>query len=357
MIINDSCLPVQYKLSYSIMYGAVHPESGPVCAAHIWNAGIYNMKKTHKAGTKAGIVRAAALITLIALAFTLTGCVKDTEKASIKGTAKIGSECTTESVVVAEIYRIALEKSGYKVIRTTDIATGEELGNELFSKNINLYPGYTNNVLRTVLKYPMEQDPETAFEKVSTGLEIAIDATCLDTVPADSTPGIAITKAAADKYGIRTISDLKTNAGKLIFAKSPQADGEDFDMAGLSEKYGGFSWSSETVVEEAKKYRALLNGEADCCVARGTDGYLREDDIVLLEDDLGFWPSYKLMPVVSNSLLTNRTLLGRILNYVDKGLTTEVLRDLNAQCAIDGKSPEKIAEDYYNTIKDEMPKQ
>ena len=314
------------------------------------------MKKTYKARSTAQTLKTVSVIVMLIASLVLTGCVKGAEKANLKGTAKIGSECTTESMVVAEIYSIALEKSGYKVTRTTDIASGEELGSELFNKNINLYPGYTNNVLRTILKYPMEKDPDKAFEQVSTGLLVAMDATCLDTVPADSTPGFAITKEAADKYGIKTVSDLQKNAGNLRFAKSPQADGDDFDMAGLCEMYGKFTWAGETAVEEAKKYRTLLNGEADCCVARGTDGYLREDNLVLLEDDLGFWPSYKLMPVVSNSLLTNRTLLGRILNYVDKGLTTEVLRDLNAQCDIDGKSPEKIAEEYYDTIKDEMPK-
>ena len=47
--------------------------------------------------------------------------------------------------------------------------------------------------------------------------------------------------------------------------------------------------------------------------------------------------------------------MGRVLNWVDKSLTTEIMRDLNRQVDVEGKSVEKVAEEYFRSIEYDMP--
>lgn len=288
-------------------------------------------------------------------AVLLSGCVKGATKATNIGNVDLGCLDTTDSRVIAEIYSCAMKACGYTIRSRSEKSTIADLSESAVARDVNMYPTYMTSAIRDVLKYDEEKDPDSAFEILRTGFEINLDMTAMDYSPCNYSPGIAISKEAADRLGIVTVSDLAEKAGEVRFVESPMAEGSEFDIAGLSDVYGDFAWHETVVSDDLHRYERITLGEADACAARATDGWLADGTIVFLEDDLGFWPPYNVSAVVRNDLLTHRVIMGRVLNWVDKSLTTEIMRDLNRQVDVEGKSVEKVAEEYFRSIEYDMP--
>lgn len=303
----------------------------------------------------------------------LTGCRMKAVDNS-KGHAYIGAAQDTESEIISELYALAMKDGGYAVTRVFDQKSAD-LPTLLQKGKTNVSMGRTGALLRDTLNVDPIQDEKKSLDEVQTGMMTVMDVTVLDAAPADDRPGLAVTKAAADQYGLKTVSDLQKVSGRLVLARDGFYDSNDFDSAGLSKAYGTFDWKSEKAVHvkassktksgrlkagsdslaSAAKYKLLKSGEAQVCAARATDGWLTDSGIVFLEDDRDFWPAYQLVSMSRNDFLTHRIQAGRLLNAINAKLTTKELRKLNAQVEVEGKSYTAVAKAYYDSIQDDLP--
>ena len=109
--------------------------------------------------------------------------------------------------------------------------------------------------------------------------------TWLDQSPMNDNQGLATTQAIADKYGIKTLSDLSTKAKNLILAATPEFQDRPDGLPGLQKTYGGFEFKDVQVFDIGLKYQALLDGKADVAVAFTTDGQIAGDKLVVIQDD------------------------------------------------------------------------
>ena len=107
-----------------------------------------------------------------------------------------------------------------------------------------------------------------------------------------------IRTAAAEQYGIRTISDMQKYASQLRFASQGEFDQRADGIPALEAAYGELNWKSSKVYDNSLKYQVLENDEADVSPAYTTEGRLTEEQFTLLEDDKQVWPPYNLAPVV-----------------------------------------------------------
>ena len=79
-----------------------------------------------------------------------------------------------------------------------------------------------------------------------------------------------------------------------------------------------------------------------------TDPQIKRDGDVLLEDDKGMFPPYNSTLVVRDDAVPGggprpaRRWSGKL----QKGLTTEVMQELNARVDLDKKTPEQVAGEY-----------
>ena len=131
---------------------------------------------------------------------------KSTSKAST--TIRVGSKDFTESLVVSEIYSLALEDNGYKVDRVSNISSSL-IHKSLVNDEIDLYPEYTGTALLTILGDDMETDPDKVYQTVKKEYEEKYNLTWLNYSEANDSSGLAMRKETADKYNIKTISDLQ----------------------------------------------------------------------------------------------------------------------------------------------------
>ncbi|WP_420543262.1 glycine betaine ABC transporter substrate-binding protein [Streptococcus equinus] len=274
---------------------------------------------------------------------------KSTSKAST--TIRVGSKDFTESLVVSEIYALALEDNGYKVDRVSNISSSL-IHKSLVNDEIDLYPEYTGTALLTILGDDMETDPDKVYQTVKKEYEEKYNLTWLNYSEANDSSGLAMRKETADKYNIKTISDLQKNASNIRMASQGEYEEREDGLPALEKVYGEFNWKSSKVYDNSLKYQILENDEADVTPAYTTEGRLAETDkFVLLEDDKRVWPPYNLAPVVRDNVLEANPSIKKILNKVSAKLDTETVTKLNAKVDVDGEEYTDVAKEFYDSIK------
>jgi glycine betaine/choline ABC-type transport system substrate-binding protein len=118
----------------------------------------------------------------------------------------VGSANFPESVVLAEIYAEALKAQGASVSTKLNIGSREKYIPGLKDGSIDLIPEYSG----TILQYLDKTATATSSADVFAALQKAVPSnlTVLDQSQAQDSDAIAVTKATADKYGLKTIADL-----------------------------------------------------------------------------------------------------------------------------------------------------
>lgn len=286
------------------------------------------------------------LLALTLTAGLLAGCAKKTE------TVKIGSKDFTESLIVAEIYALALEDAGYTVERKMNIA-GSLVHAAITGGDIDLYPEYTGTGLLTILKMDMNSDPDVVYNTVKDAYKEQFNITWLDSTAINDRNGIAIRTQAAEQYGIYTMSDLQKYAPELRVCSQGEFEYREDGLPGLAKVYGEFNFKSIKVYDSGIKYQILENDEADVCPGYSTDAQLvNKDKFTYLEDDKGFWPPYYLAPIVRDEVLTANPEIADVLNRVSALLDTETIISLNAKVDIDRQEYDEVAKEFYDSIKD-----
>lgn len=263
---------------------------------------------------------------------------------------KIGSKDFTENLLLAEVYALALEDKGYKVERVFNLASSV-VHTTLINGEIDLYPEYTGTGLLSVLKLPLETDPQKVYDTVKSEYEKQFKLVWLDYAQANDGQGLVIATRAAEKYGIKTISDLQKNADKLRFASQGEFDTREDGVPALTVKYGKFNWKSSKVYDNGLKYEVLKNDEADVAVAYTTEGALVDSSYTLLEDDKYVWPPYNIAPVVRKEVLDANSDIADILNAIDAKIDTKTITSLNAKVDVDKQEYEEVAKEFYESVK------
>lgn len=300
------------------------------------------MKKGNKFVKKVFAIFLAASITI-----GIAGCG---DSKSDEKSIKVGSKDLTENLVVAEVYALALEDAGFSVERVMDIA-GSVVHTSIMNGEVDLYPEYTGTGLISILKMDPMTDAQQVYDTVKEEYEKQYKLIWLDYSQANDGQGLVIRTDVAEKYGIKTISDLQKNASQLRFASQGEFDQREDGMLGLEKLYGPFDWKSSKVYDGGLKYSVLENDEADVAPAYTTEGQLVKDEFTLLEDDKKLWPPYNLAPVVRETVLNTYPEIADILNKISATLDTKTVTKLNAEVDVDKREYEEVAKEYYDSIK------
>ena len=92
-----------------------------------------------------------------------------------------------------------------------------------------------------------------------------------------------------------------------------------------------------------------LNGDVDVIVGFGTDGRIKADGDVVLQDDKTGYPIYNIAPVVRQDTLAKAPQIADALNKLAPMLTDDVMSGLNYE--VDGpdkKEPAAVAKDFLD---------
>jgi osmoprotectant transport system substrate-binding protein len=266
-----------------------------------------------------------------------------------KPTVKIGSTNFTEQVILAELYAGALEAAGYRVDRQLQLGSRETVEPALEAGRIDLYAEY----LATMLAFashgatPGSSDPAATHRSLQGVLE-PLGITVLDYAPAANTNGFVVTRATADRFSLRKLSDLGPVAPQLVLGGPPECPVRAYCLPGLRQTYG-IAFRSFRIFDAGGPLTvaALEKGEIDVALLFTTDPLISTKPFLLLEDDRQLQLADNVAPVVRSDLLKKAPADFRVtLNNVTAKLTTPELTRLNAQVIVDRREPRDVALDW-----------
>ncbi len=261
-------------------------------------------------------------------------------------TIRVGSKEYTEQLILGEMYALLLENAGFKVERELALGGSPALQDALAANKIDLYPEYTGTGLMTVLKLPVNTDPQQVYDTVAEGYRTEFNLAWLDPAPMNNTYVLVMTQEDSAQYGIKTISDMVAQASQLTMAGTVEFANREDGLPGLKQVYGDFEFERYIPIEPDLKYRALVEGEANVITGFGTDGEISAFNLVSLEDDKQMYPPYQVTPVVRQEILDAHPEVRDILNELAPLLTDETMQRLNNEVSGNKREPADVAKEF-----------
>jgi osmoprotectant transport system substrate-binding protein len=259
---------------------------------------------------------------------------------------RIGSKDFTEQFILAEMYAQLLEQAGLPIERKFNLGGTPVAHASLLSGEIDLYPEYTGTGLVTVLKQSAQANPQTVFAKVFQEYRQKFQLTWLQPAPMNNTQALVMTAAAAQKYQIKTISDLVAKARQLRMVGPPEFSVREDGLPGLKRVYGQFQLKEFLPIDAGLRYRALQAGQVDVAVGFGTDGEIAAFGLQVLKDDKNLFPPYQVAPVVRNQTLALYPQIKTILNALASHLTDQAMQELNFAVTGNQQEPPAVARQF-----------
>ncbi|MEY2488530.1 MAG: osmoprotectant transport system substrate-binding protein opuBD [Verrucomicrobiota bacterium] len=198
----------------------------------------------------------------------------------------IGSKKFTESYVLAEIAKRAVEDAGIPAEHRQGMGGTIILWEALRTDQIGFYPEYTGTIGEEILKaFPSTSTSEmrAQLEKFGVGMtgELGFN----------NTYALVMQRTVAERSHIQKISDLR-NHPELKFGLTHEFLDRRDGWQPLTEKYQ-IPTHNVSGIDHGLGYAALRNGSIDVKDAYSTDAKIGENDLVVLQDDLQFFPQYK----------------------------------------------------------------
>lgn len=286
-----------------------------------------------------------ALILALTAALSLSAC----GKSAAAGPVKLATKPMTEQYILGEMLSLLIEDAGYEVELTKGIGGGTNNIHPAMEKGeFDLYPEYTSSGWVMVLDHDAAgMDDGEMFESLKTEYQEKFDMTWLGLYGFNNTYTVAVREETAQKYGLKTTSDLAAVAGELNFGGNPdyleRADG--FPL--LAEAYG-LEFKSVSDIDIGLKYQALQNGDIDVTNAFTTDAQLGNPSagLVTLEDDKHLQVNYFCSTVVRQDALESCPGLEDALMKMDGLLSDSEMAHLNYQVEVEGADEKEVARTF-----------
>lgn len=278
-----------------------------------------------------------------------------------KPTIKIGSKSFTEQNIMGDALGLLLEDAGFSTELNLNLG-GTAIAHEgLLSGDIDTYVEYTGTALVAILGMDMpEKDVESDTKETEAGMDPAYQAVAerypeefevqwLKPWGFNNTYGLAVLPETAEKYDLKTFSDLEAVASELILGTDQEFPIREDGLPAFEDEYG-FSFGDVTSGDIGLMFSALINGEVTILNSYATDGRIPAYDLVLLEDDRNFFPPYYAAPIVRQDALEANPELEEILNQPAGKIDNLKMAEINNLVDGQGVEPRDAAQQLLEDI-------
>jgi osmoprotectant transport system substrate-binding protein len=151
----------------------------------------------------------------------------------------------------------------------------------------------------------------------------------------DNTFAMVMRGSDARRLRLKTLSDAAAIAPHLRLGVGFEFIERQDGYKGLVSKYGLKFAEAPRVMDLGLLYRALQNNQVDLVAGSNTDGLIAALDLVVLEDDLHYFPPYDAVPIVRREMLQRHPEIADALQRLSGRIKAEDMRRLNY--AVDGE--------------------
>ena len=265
----------------------------------------------------------------------------------------VASKPFGESYLLCEMFAQLLESRGLAVERRPGLGATEIAFGALRTGAIDAYPEYTGTGLIAILHDSLPDsvmaDPRAVFGQVAKRFAEQFQVRWLPSLGFQNTYAIAVTRATAGKYHLRTLSDLARESPHLTAGFTADFIGRSDGLVGLSRVYG-LRPRVVRPLAPAVKYQALASGAVDVIDGYSTDGLLARYNLVTLVDDRHFFPPYEAAALVTERLQSQMPAAVATLTLLSGRLDENTMRRLNRRVEVDREDVRVVAADELKAL-------
>ena len=261
-------------------------------------------------------------------------------------TINIATKPMTEGYILGQMLTELIEQdTDLKVNITNGVGGGtSNIHPAIVKGEFDLYPEYTGTSWEAVLKKEDSYD-ESKFDELQKEYKEKYNLEYVNLYGFNNTYGLAVNKDIAEKYNLKTYSDLAKISNNLIFGAEYDFFEREDGYKELQKVYN-MNFKKQIDMDIGLKYQAMKDKKIDVMVIFTTDGQLAISDVVVLEDDKKMYPSYRAGTVVRSEILSEYPELKPVLEKLNNILDDKTMADLNYQVESEGKKPEDVAREY-----------
>ncbi len=184
-------------------------------------------------------------------------------KGRTDNTVHIATKPMTEQYIIGEMLTMLIEQdTGLKVQLTQGVGGGTSNIEPAMEKGeFDMYPEYTGTGWNMVLKKDGLYD-ESMFGILQEDYQTQLDFSWKGMYGFNNTYGLAVRKEIADKYGLKTYSDLAPVSDLLTFGAEYDFFEREDGYTPLCEEYG-FNFKRTVDMDIGLKYQAINQGKID----------------------------------------------------------------------------------------------
>ena len=261
-------------------------------------------------------------------------------------TINIATKPMTEGYILGQMLTELIEQdTDLKVNITNGVGGGtSNIHPAMLKGEFDLYPEYTGTSWEAVLKKEGSYD-ESKFDELQKEYKEKYNLEYVNLYGFNNTYGLAVNRDIAEKYNLKTYSDLAAVSNNLIFGAEYDFFEREDGYKELQKVYN-VDFKKKIDMDIGLKYQAMKDKKIDVMVIFTTDGQLAISDVVVLEDDKKMYPSYRAGTVVRSEILSKYPELKAVLEKLNNILDDKTMADLNYQVESEGKKPEDVAREY-----------
>lgn len=264
----------------------------------------------------------------------------------------VGSKDFTDNVNISYLIIYALRAAGMNVRDLTNIQGSNSARTALETGEIDLYPEYTGTAW---INYAGRTQPIVDADQMFRAVAAEDAAKGIDWVamaPANNTYAIAMGQAAAQKYGLRTLSDLarfaRADPQRSTVCLATEFVSRGDGWPGMLARYGfTVPPANINVMGVGAIYQSTASGQpCEFGEVFTTDGRIQALQLTVLEDDQNFFQKYNVAVAIRSSVLRQYPQIADVLIPVMDKITNEVMIELNAQADVEGKDWSQVAKEW-----------
>lgn len=265
---------------------------------------------------------------------------------SKKDIIHIATKPMTEQYILGEMLDILIEQNTNLDVKLTQGVGGGTSNIEpaMESGEFDIYPEYTGTAWNMVLKKDGLYT-EDLFDTMQKEYNDSLNMKWIGMYGFNNTYGLVVRDEIAKKYNLKTYSDLKAVADKLVFGAEYDFFEREDGYDALCKTYG-LKFKKTMDMDIGLKYQAINQGKIDVMVIFTTDGQLSVSDVTVLEDDKNFYPSYLCGNVIRAEVLENHPELNSVFEKLTDKISDNDMAQMNYEVESKGKEPRQVASEF-----------
>ena len=328
MTVTGSLLIAALALIFDLILGKVEKRCGQ-----------HHAPSSNKRRRRPAVIGCAALAAVILSAALFL-------RAGRTPTIRIATKPMSEQYILGEMLDILIEENTDLNVEITQGVGGgtSNIQPAMEQGEFDIYPEYTGTAWNMVLKND-DLYTEERFDELQDAYAQDYDMEWIGMYGFNNSYALAVRSEIAQQYDLKNISDLRGIADELTFGAEYDFYEREDGYSPLCETYG-LTFANTVDLDIGLKYQAIAQDEIDVMPIFTTDGQVSVSDLVILNDDLHFYPSYQCGNVVRSKILERYPQLRDVLGMVEGILSDRDMAHLNYLVESENVEPRDAARQY-----------